>query len=126
MKNQSKSLLCLSGILAGSLFLSVSLEKQIALAGGCNSGLGKLDPTCPGRIFNPPPNSGSDFAVEPPHRRVYEFNGNAYYVYGNNFCHIPTPQLHTFLANKYGVTYTSFSTQYKTSQGVCSTNQSKY
>jgi hypothetical protein len=29
-------------------------------------------------------------------------------VHGNNFCHITTPELHTFLENKYGVTYTYF------------------
>jgi len=40
------------GMMFGSLaVLGVSAPK--AYAGGCNSGFGRLDPTCPGRILNP-------------------------------------------------------------------------
>jgi hypothetical protein len=35
----------------GALSLCLFLPTK-SYAGGCNSGLGKLDPTCPGRIFN--------------------------------------------------------------------------
>ncbi|HBE17967.1 MAG TPA: hypothetical protein DDW51_10195 [Cyanobacteria bacterium UBA11367] len=36
----------------------LSLTRESAYA-GCNSGLGRLDPTCPGRVLGPPRNGGN-------------------------------------------------------------------
>ena len=49
MKNSSKRLLCLGGVLAGVLFLSASLEEKVAFAGSI------FNP------FDPPENTGYEF-----------------------------------------------------------------
>lgn len=64
MKNKCKHLICFASLLAGSLLFSISTDQKEALA-GCNSGWGKLDPTCPGRLLNPRLNTTKDQSQPP-------------------------------------------------------------
>lgn len=62
--NKLGSVIAVMAITTGSLgFFALTAPETYA---GCNSGLGRLDPTCPGRIFNPPENSGAELPVQPP------------------------------------------------------------
>ncbi len=60
MKAQYFSLACVGFISVFSL-CGFPIPKAYA----CNDLLGRLDPTCKGRIFNPNPDSGSTIQVEP-------------------------------------------------------------
>lgn len=50
-KTKVRFLVISLGMIFGSLVFASSAPK--AYADGCNSGLGRLDPTCPGRVLNP-------------------------------------------------------------------------
>lgn len=62
---------------------------------------------------------------------VYEppGEGKAFFIMGRSICHIPTPGLHGFLAQKFGVKESSsfdIISRGLTNKGICSTDQSLY
>ena len=62
---------------------------------------------------------------------VYEppGEGKAFFIMGLSICHIPTPGLHGFLAQKFGVKESSsfdIISRGLTNKGICSTDQSLY
>lgn len=78
MKIQAFPLTCAATI--SSLFLlTFSVPKAYA---GCNEGLGILDPTCPGRIFNPTPNTSDSIQEEAEmNNSIYEYDKKySYYI----------------------------------------------
>lgn len=70
-------------------------------------------------------NSGSDSAVESPHRRVYEFNGNAYCSWQQFLSYYNSGIAYFFRKQIWRNLHLFLSTKYK-KQRCFSTNQSRY